>query len=293
MIKSMTGYGRAKCKIEHKSVIIEIKSLNSKQLDIYTKLPNLYREKDLELRNLIAGSIKRGKIELIITVEHTGKELASQINPDVIKEYYSQLQRINKDLGIEKSESLIQAIMRMPEVLNTDVEELNKEEWKIVRKTVKKVINELNIFREKEGSVLGRDLKKRIDFIESYLSQVKDFEQQRVENIRKRINNNLNELFDKKNIDPARFEQEIIYYLEKIDISEEKTRLKSHCNYFLQVMNDNKDGTIGKKLGFIAQEAGREINTMGSKAGDFEIQRLVVMMKDELEKIKEQLMNIY
>ncbi len=293
MIKSMTGYGKAKCTIANKSVSIELKSLNSKHLDIYTKIPNIYREKDLELRNDIADTIKRGKIELTITIEYVGKELASLINSDAIKEYHKQLQAINEDLGIKNSESLMQVIMRLPEVLKTEVEDLDPEEWKNVSKTFKKAIAELNAFREKEGQVLSKDLIKRINLIENYLDQIRQFEKERVENVKKRIENNLNEFVDQKIIDPARFEQELIYYLEKLDITEERIRLKNHCNYFIQVMNDNKDGSIGKKLNFIAQEAGREINTIGAKASDFEIQRLVVMMKDELEKIKEQLMNIY
>lgn len=292
MIKSMTGFGRAKCVIANKSVSIELKSLNSKQLDIHSKLPNIYREKDLELRNELSNRIIRGKLELTITVEYTGKDIASLINTDVIKKYYRQLQSISKDLEISNSEPLMQVIMRLPDVLKTDTEELKAEEWKIIRDSFIKAIDELNSFREKEGAVLGKDLIKRITLIEAYLKQIENFEPQRVENIKKRINSNLNEFIDKKNIDHTRLEQELIYYLEKLDITEEKIRLKNHCHYFVQVLNENKGNTVGKKLGFIAQEAGREINTLGSKANDFEIQKLVVMMKDELEKIKEQLMNI-
>jgi uncharacterized protein (TIGR00255 family) len=292
MIKSMTGYGKAKCSIADKSVSIELKSLNSKHLDIYTKIPNIYREKDLELRNDIAAVLKRGKIELTITIEYSGKELASQINPDVIKEYYQQLQVINKDLDIKNMDSLLQVIMRLPEVLKTEIEELDPEEWELVRKSVNKAINELDSFRVKEGLALSKDLLKRINLIETYLDQIKDIEKQRIDNIRKRLTGSLNELLEQKTYDPDRFEQELIYYLEKLDITEERIRLKNHCNYFTHVMNENNDNSIGKKLNFIAQEAGREINTLGAKASDFEIQRLVVMMKDELEKIREQLMNI-
>ncbi len=293
MIRSMTGYGKARCTFANKSVSIELKSLNSKQLDIYTKLPNIYRDKDMELRNEIAASINRGKIELTITIEYNGKGLASQINADIVKEYHKQLQSVCDELGIQNPESLMQIIMRLPEVLKTDVEELDPEEWQVIYDSFIEAINELNIFREKEGMALGKDILKRINLIENYLKQVEDYEQQRIENIRKRISSNLNEFIDKKNIDPVRFEQEIIYYLEKLDITEEKIRLKNHCKYFTGVISGNTDGSVGKKLGFITQEAGREINTLGSKASDFEIQRLVVMMKDELEKIKEQLMNIF
>lgn len=293
MIKSMTGFGRTKCNFANKIVTIELKSLNSKQLDIYSKLPNLYREKDLEFRNELSNRIKRGKLELTITIEYTSKDITSIINTDVIKKYYEQLQAISEDLGIKNSEPLMQIIMRLPDVLRTDIEELEDEEWKIVWDSFNKAIDELNNYREKEGTVLSKDLLKRISLIENYLKQIEEFEQQRIENIKKRINSNLNELIDKKNIDHTRFEQELIYYLEKLDITEEKIRLKNHCQYFMQVINENENNTVGKKLIFIAQEAGREINTLGSKASDFEIQRLVVMMKDELEKIKEQLMNIY
>ena len=203
------------------------------------------------------------------------------------------MQAINDELGIQNSDSLMQIIMRLPEVLKPEVEVLNPEEWNYVSKAFKKAISDLNTYREKEGQVLYKDMLKRIDLIEKYLEQIKLFEKERIGNIKKRIENNISEFIDQKTVDPARFEQELIFYLEKIDITEERIRLKNHCNYFIQVMNENKDGSIGKKLNFIAQEAGREINTIGAKASDFEIQRLVVMMKDELEKIKEQLMNIY
>jgi uncharacterized protein (TIGR00255 family) len=292
MIKSMTGYGKAACKLKNKTVSIELKSLNSKQIDIYTRLPNLYREKDLELRNILINLLKRGKVELIITIEYSGEEQASLINSDIAKNYYRQLKSVIKDLDINSPEPLLQIIMRLPEVIKTETEELDLEEWESIKDSLKSTINELDSFRKQEGIVLGRDLSHRIDLIENYLGKINKFENKRIENIKKRLAGNLNEWVSKENIDLNRFEQELIYYLDKLDITEEKIRLKNHCKYFRDVMNENEDEPVGKKLGFISQEIGREINTMGAKANDFDIQKLIVMMKDELEKIKEQLNNI-
>jgi uncharacterized protein (TIGR00255 family) len=288
----MTGYGKAECKLKNKTVSIELKSLNSKQIDIYTRLPNLYREKDLELRNILINLLKRGKVELIITIEYSGEEQASLINSDIAKNYYRQLKSVIKDLDINSPEPLLQIIMRLPEVIKTETEELDLEEWESIKDSLKSTINELDSFRKQEGIVLGRDLSHRIDLIENYLGKINKFENKRIENIKKRLAGNLNEWVSKENIDLNRFEQELIYYLDKLDITEEKIRLKNHCKYFRDVMNENEDEPVGKKLGFISQEIGREINTMGAKANDFDIQKLIVMMKDELEKIKEQLNNI-
>jgi len=288
----MTGYGKAECKLKNKTVSIELKSLNSKQLDIYTRLPNLYREKDLELRNILINLLKRGKVELTINIEYSDKERASIINSDIAKNYYKQLQSMSKDLDINSPEPLLQIIMRLPEVLKTENEELDFEEWKSIMDSMKSSIDELDNFRIQEGIALSRDLSHRVDLIENYLEKINKFENKRIENIKKRLTGNLNEWVSKENIDLTRFEQELIYYLEKLDITEEKIRLKNHCKYFRDVMNENKDEPVGKKLSFISQEMGREINTMGAKANDFDIQKLIVMMKDELEKIKEQLNNI-
>jgi uncharacterized protein (TIGR00255 family) len=292
MIKSMTGYGKAECKLKNKTVSIELKSLNSKQLDIYTKLPSLYREKDLELRNILIGLLKRGKAELTITVEYSDKEKASLINSEIVKDYYKQLLSLVKDLDINSPEPLLPIIMRLPEVIKTETEQLDSEEWKSILDSLKSSINELDNFRKQEGIALGKDLSYRVTLIENYLEQINKFEDKRIKNIRKRLGGNLNEWIGKENIDLTRFEQELVYYLEKLDITEEKIRLKNHCKYFRDVMNENEDEPVGKKLNFISQEMGREINTMGAKANDFDIQKLIVMMKDELEKIKEQLNNI-
>jgi uncharacterized protein (TIGR00255 family) len=199
---------------------------------------------------------------------------------------------MSKDLDINSPEPLLQIIMRLPEVLKTENEELDSEEWKSIMDSLKSTIDELDNFRIQEGIALSRDLSHRVDLIENYLEKINKFENKRIENIKKRLTGNLNEWVSKENIDLTRFEQELIYYLEKLDITEEKIRLKNHCKYFRDVMNENEDEPVGKKLSFISQEMGREINTMGAKANDFDIQKLIVMMKDELEKIKEQLNNI-
>jgi uncharacterized protein (TIGR00255 family) len=292
MIKSMTGYGKAECKLKDKTVSIELKSLNSRQLEIHTKLSNIYKEKDLELRNLIANLIKRGKVELSMTVEYSDEKRASLINTDTVKSYYKQLKAINEDLNIKDPEPLLQTIMRLPEVLSPVSERLESEEWESILKSFYITVKELDKFRKQEGMVLGKDFTGRVDIIQDYLNQINNFEEQRIENIRKRLRDSLNELPGKENVDPARFEQELMFYLEKLDITEEKTRLRNHCKYFLKVMKENKEEPVGKKLGFLIQEMGREINTIGSKANDFDIQKLVVNMKNELEKIKEQLSNI-
>ncbi len=292
MIKSMTGYGKAECKLKDKTVSIELKSLNSRQLEIHTKLSNIYKEKDLELRNLIANLIKRGKVELSMTVEYSDEKRASLINTDTVKSYYKQLKAINEDLNIKDPEPLLQTIMRLPEVLSPVSEKLESEEWESILKSFYITVKELDKFRKQEGMALGKDFTDRVAIIQDYLKQINNFEEQRIENIRKRLRDSLNELPGKENVDPARFEQELIFYLEKLDITEEKTRLRNHCKYFLKVMKENQEEPVGKKLGFLIQEMGREINTIGSKANDFDIQKLVVNMKNELEKIKEQLSNI-
>lgn len=286
----MTGYGKAECKLKNKTISLELKSLNSKQLDIHTRLPNLYREKDPELRNQMINKLKRGKVELNITIEYLDEEKASLINSDIVRNYYRQLQSMSKDLNINSKEPLLQIIMRLPEVLKTETEELDSKEWESIMDSFNLTINELDSFRKQEGKALSKDLSYRLELIEKYLEQINKFENQRIENIKKRLKGYLNEWVGKENIDLTRFEQELIYYLEKLDITEEKVRLKNHCKYFRNVMNENEP--VGKKLGFISQEMGREINTLGSKASDFDIQKLIVMMKDELEKIKEQLNNI-
>jgi uncharacterized protein (TIGR00255 family) len=290
MIRSMTGFGKSSCDLEKKSVSIEIKSLNSRQTDIYTRLPNLIKEKDLEIRNEIIAYLKRGKIEITVNIDSKEGDLSSNLNVTAIKKYYEQFREISTDLGFTLSDAIMQSILRLPESLNSEKEELDDAEWQEILKTLKEALNETDKFRVQEGNAMEADIKERIALILQYLEKIGTFEGRRTENIRNRLKDNMNEFINQDNVDENRFEQELIYYLEKLDITEEKVRLKNHCGYFLEVIKEEEP--VGKKLGFVTQEIGREINTIGSKANDSDIQKLVVMMKDELEKVKEQLMNI-
>ncbi|MBN2613533.1 MAG: YicC family protein [Bacteroidales bacterium] len=290
MIKSMTGYGKAVCELPKKSITIEVKSLNSKQADVYLRLPNLYREKESDIRNIVINTAKRGKIECTIIVDNSEGEQAASINLPVVKQYYSQVLEIQKELNIENNEPLLQTILRLPDALKTEKEEIDEAEWKALTATLNEALSKLDDFRLQEGKSLKSDILERIKAIELLQSQIGDFEIARTERIKDRLKNNLNEFFTADMYDKNRYEQELIYYLEKLDITEEKVRLKNHCEYFRQVATE--DEQAGKKLGFLCQEIGREINTLGAKANDFEIQKIVILMKDELEKIKEQLMNV-
>ncbi len=294
MLKSMTGFGKAECELDTGKVDIEIKSLNSKQLDLNIRLPKAYKEKEIELRNTIAGKLERGKVELSIYLELTEEEKKFTINQSAVKNYYTQLKNVAGDLNLGTPEQLLQIIMQLPDTIKTEENEPGKNEWNKIADSVNKAVNELIAFRTSEGAILEKDISNRIQLITNYLLEIEKFETQRIENIKSKINKNLDELIknnpDRIAIDENRFEQELIYYLEKLDITEEKVRLNNHCSYFLE--NIKEQNAVGKKLGFIAQEIGREINTIGSKANDVSIQHLVVKMKDELEKIKEQLMNI-
>lgn len=287
----MTGYGKAECLLADKKLTIEIKSLNSKQLDTSTRLPNLYKDKELEIRQLIASVLERGKIECAFYYEQNGETLqAGIINEPVVKAYYQQLYRISGELGLEASMELLSTVMRMPETIRTEKPELEEREWEMVSDALKQALESLNTFRSQEGRSLESDLRQRVDAITSKLEQVAIYEKERIEQVRERIGKQFEELQMKEGVDENRFQQELIYYIEKLDISEEKVRLANHCKYFLETMEDQ--GSTGKKLGFISQEMGREINTLGSKANHHEIQKLVVEMKDELERIKEQVLNV-
>ncbi|MFO7659102.1 MAG: YicC/YloC family endoribonuclease [Bacteroidales bacterium] len=290
MIKSMTGYGKAVFELPKKCISIEVKSLNSKQADIYLRLPNLYREKESDIRNVVLNSAKRGKIECTITVDNSEGEQAATINLPVIKQYYAQVLEIQNELKIENNEPLLQTILRLPDALKTGMEEIGESEWQALTSCLNEALSMLDNFRQQEGKSLKADILERIKAIEHLQFQIGDFETARIEHIKDRLRNNLNEFFTPDMYDKNRYEQELIYYLEKLDITEEKVRLKNHCGYFRQVATE--DEQAGKKLGFLCQEIGREINTLGAKANDFEIQKIVILMKDELEKIKEQLMNV-
>jgi uncharacterized protein (TIGR00255 family) len=290
MIKSMTGYGKAECELKDKKVTIEIKTLNSKNLDISTKIPGIYREKELEIRSEIAKTLERGKIEFVIYYESTNDSKATTINTAVVKNYYDQLKNVANELNINAQEQMLQTIMRLPDTLYIEHEEINDEEWNIIFNTIQNAIAQVNEFRLQEGLYLQKDMEQRIQSIEKLKEHLSAFENNRIDKVKQRLKDNIKALFEDHEIDRNRFEQEIIYYLEKLDITEEKVRLTNHCQYFMEMLNQGN--AIGKKLGFIAQEIGREINTIGSKANDSDIQKDVVLMKDELEKIKEQVLNI-
>jgi uncharacterized protein (TIGR00255 family) len=286
----MTGYGKASYDLGDKTAIFEIKSLNSKQLDVYVRIPNGYREKEMDIRNELVNRIKRGKIEISLNFEFREGKQATQINAAVVKDYYNQLREISDQIGMPSNEPLLQAILRMPEALNTDKHSIDPEESEKLMQTLNIALDELDKYRSTEGSALEKDIVARIGLIEDFLIKIDPFEAERKESIRNKLGNSLLDFIPQESIDKNRYEQELIYYLEKLDISEEKTRLRQHCKYFREVMNEPDQ--VGRKLGFVAQEIGREINTIGSKANHSGIQKLVVLMKDELEKIKEQLLNV-
>lgn len=287
----MTGFGKTTVEMKNKKVIIEIKSLNSKQLDMSLRLPSLYREKEMDIRTLVKERLDRGKVDMYIYFDNADSDKDVAINRAVVMQYYSQLQEIAGQLGIEPDgNGLLQTIMRFPETLQVKVEELDEEEWLALRAGIEKALEEINRFRLQEGEALMKDILRRVGLIEELAAQVPQFEGQRIVAIRQRLQEKINEWTEVKNVDQNRLEQEIIYYLEKLDITEEKVRLANHCKYFRETVD--KEDAPGRKIGFIAQEMGREINTLGSKANDHDIQKLVVRMKDELEKIKEQSLNI-
>jgi uncharacterized protein (TIGR00255 family) len=290
MIKSMTGYGKAIVETPHKKITIEIKSLNSKQLDLNLKLPWLYKEKEPEIRNLISQKLDRGKIDLSIYFDMHDEEVTTAINKSAVKSYYRQFEDIASELKINLDDQIFTAIMKLPDTLKTDKLEIPEEEWNMAKSKISESINMLDLYRIEEGNSILADLKKCIGNILSMLRSVETFEEGRIKKVRERLISLLDEYVGRENIDKNRFEQELIFYLEKFDINEEKVRLKTHCDYFLETISTPAPN--GKILNFITQEIGREINTIGSKANDASIQKLVVMMKDDLEKIKEQTMNI-
>ena len=290
MIRSMTGFGKTEFEVGNKKYTLEIKSLNSKQLDINTRIPALYRQKDIEIRRLMSEMLTRGKVDFALYLDNLGDESSSKINSAIVKDYFKQLKTVYKELGLDVNESIMQSIMRLPDTVKMTYEELDESEWLVVRENLVKTLEDLNRFRDQEGLALKADIDTNIANILDLLSQVEPFENQRMENVKAKIMDSLNDLQLNGNVDKNRFEQELIYYMEKLDINEEKVRLANHCSYFTETMNENEPS--GRKLGFIAQEIGREINTLGSKANESNLQRIVVQMKDNLEKIKEQVLNV-
>jgi len=285
----MTGFGKATCEVENKKITIEIKSLNSKQLDLSTRVPNVFKEKDLELRNVISQRLERGKVDLSIYIENVGKETSAQLNLPIIEGYYNQIIEVSKKLNIPQPTEWFQTLLRMPDTMKCEMQEVDEEEWNAVRKTFDAAVDGLISFRKKEGSSLRNVFNEKISNISNLMVEIDPFEKERIEKIKDRIQDNLAKLQD-IDFDKNRFEQELIYYIEKLDINEEKHRLSQHLTYFKETMD--AEGSSGKKLGFIAQEIGREINTLGSKSNHSEMQKIVVKMKDELEQIKEQVLNV-
>lgn len=289
MIYSMTGYGKAVAELPNKKISIEIRSLNSKQFDLYTRIPVLYRVKEMELRNLLSQQIKRGKIDLNISVEQITKDISSNIDRSVVKQYYTELKNISQEMGVKEPEDWLSILLRLPEVIKQELEELEDEEWNVIEGAIDKAVAELNEFRKQEGEMLEGVLREKINNIRDLLSSVDQYEKERIDRIRTKLLTELSQL-DGIEYDRNRFEQEIIYYIEKLDINEEKTRLAHHLDYFEETLNEKE--SQGKKLGFITQEIGREINTLGSKSNHSKLQHIVVRMKDELEQIKEQILNV-
>lgn len=286
----MTGYGKAVKELPNKKVTVEVKSLNSKQLDLAMRLPSLYREKELELRSYVAGRIGRGKVDFAIFCEAQQSERVAQIDKDAVRQYFEQLKEMRAEMGMDGTTDYMRIIMTLPDVVHDERPELDEREWDEVMEAVAEATDNFIAFRQQEGKALETDLNTRLSLIENYLLEVPKYEKERVEKIRGRIVSNLDEVISKDKVDSNRLEQELIYYIEKLDINEEKVRLANHLRYFRETMSHEANG--GKKLGFIAQEMGREINTLGSKANQADLQKLVVMMKDELEKIKEQVLNV-
>ncbi len=288
MIKSMTGFGKGEVRLASKVITIEVKSLNSKQSDIFMKLPSSYKSKEIDLRNIISQSLNRGKIDFLLAVESTENNLV-KINKELALSYFNQIKELEPSVGDKMSEEMLSLILRMPEVIgSTGKEEIDENEWEAIKKATNEALKNLDNFRNTEGKVLENDLFSHIKNIDTYLTQIDPLDKIRVAKIREKQEKAIAELKE-VTVDKNRFEQELIYYFEKVDISEEKVRLKSHLDYFVVTA---KEENPGKKLGFIAQEIGREINTIGSKSNDADMQQMVVQMKDELEKIKEQSLNV-
>lgn len=285
MIQSMTGFGKALLQLPTKKITVEIKSLNSKGLDLNVRMPSVYREMELGLRNQISQSLERGKVDFSLYIEVTGEETSSKINAPIVKAYIAQMKEILPDADATE---LMKMAVRMPDALKTERDEIDENEWNEIQKVINEALIGINQFRKDEGQALENEFRTRIANIRQLMNDAVSYDAERVETVKTRLRTALDEL--QANVDENRFEQELIFYLEKYDITEEKVRLGNHLDYFLETLEGNEAN--GRKLGFITQEMGREINTMGSKSNHSEMQKLVVMMKDELEKIKEQVLNV-
>ncbi|WP_343487079.1 YicC/YloC family endoribonuclease [Allomuricauda sp. d1] len=284
MIQSMTGFGKHVVQLPSKKITVELKSLNSKHLDLNARLPQAYRDKELQLRKMISESLHRGKVDFSLNVEITGEETTAEVNQGVVKKYMQQLKAIADGDDIK----LLELALRMPDTLKTDGDEIDETEYQAITEALTHALKAINLFREEEGKVLEKDFNLRLKNIAKLLEEVKKLDPERLSTIREKLDRAVADL--KTEVDENRFEQELMYYLEKYDITEEKVRLANHLDYFQKTLNSADSN--GKKLGFIAQEIGREINTIGSKANYAPMQQVVVQMKDELEKIKEQMLNV-
>ena len=290
MIKSMTGFGRTVLETGGKCITVEIRTLNSKQFDLNARIPLLFKNYENEIRSILSKELERAKADFTMTVENRTVSSAVTINTELAASYYQTLTELSKRLGNPVESDIFLYMLRMPDVVSTPQEEVSDELWEAVRGAILDACSQLNEFRVSEGKVLEQDFVKRITMIRDMIDEVTPFEEQRIARIREKFETSLKELAPKVQYDPNRLEQEIFYYLEKLDVTEEKVRLRKHCDYFIETLDDSQSN--GKKLGFIVQECGREINTLGSKSNDFDIQQIVVRMKDELEKLKEQLANV-
>lgn len=285
MIQSMTGFGKSTLQLSNKKITVEVKSLNSKGLDLNVRMPSIYREMELGLRTIIAQQLERGKVDFSIYIEVTGEETSSKINVPIVKGYINQMKAVIPNAN---ETELMKMAVRMPDALKTEREEIDENEWVDIMKVVNEALKNIGTFRVDEGKSLENEFLTRIENIRSYMNQAVSMDAERIETVKNRLRTALDEL--EANVDENRFEQELIFYLEKYDITEERVRLENHLNYFIETIAGTEAN--GRKLGFITQEIGREVNTMGSKSNHSEMQKLVVMMKDELEKIKEQVLNV-
>lgn len=290
MIQSMTGFGKATAELSTKKITVEVKSLNSKLFDLSTRIPSAYKEKEMEIRSMLLQDLIRGKVEFIMYTEYIGKELPSQINIAAVESYHRQILSIAGHLHVEPPSDWFQTILRLPDAIKTETAEIDDEEWSVVLDTIRKAVQQLMNFRIQEGNMLAGILEQKIANIAALMRSAEQYEPERMEKVKARITDSLEKVME-KDYDKNRFEQEMIYYIEKLDINEEKHRLDNHLKYFISTLNEDPHGQ-GKKLGFIAQEIGREVNTLGSKSNHAEMQKIVVRMKDELEQIKEQVLNI-
>lgn len=285
----MTGYGKAEIELKGSTYSIEIRTLNSKQMDINIRIPQVFKSKEVEIRNLLGQQLQRGKVDFNMANVSQKSNNNLRLNQAIVKQYYAELTAMAKELG-EETDNLLAVITRLPDVFSAEEEEIGDNEWALLKETIETATAQVNQFRTQEGRILAKEFRQHIEEILHLLQQVPQYEAPRIERIRERIQKSLEENFANVQYDKNRLEQEIIFYIEKLDITEEKIRLKKHCDYFLEVLQSEEK--VGKKMGFVLQEIGREINTLGSKANDAAMQKLVVHMKDALEKIKEQMLNI-